>query len=181
MRRPDWADFAFAALVIIVGFAPVLAASGWQGAGSAGDFTCSCRGYHVLFSDSTYGGDRPNVFTNYQGSQIDAVQVSDAQSSVQGLDLYSNFSMARHLSGGSLVVDYSSPGLNFTKVVSVGSGTVKVDYEFGRNVTAVLTFWRWYFASIGPFDRPVTRELPTNGTVPFSFFGAGALFNGSLS
>ena len=181
MKRPDPMDFAFAALIVVVGVAPLLAAPGWVGYGAKGDYTCGCGQYYLAFSDSAYGGNRPYVFALYQGSQVDMIQMSDSQSTVNGLDLYSNFSMTRQVSGGSLVVDYSSPTLNFTKQVSVADGVVRVSYAFGRNVTATLTFWRWYYATIGPFNRPVTRSLAVNGSIPFSAFGKGVLLNGTLS
>lgn len=181
MKRPDRIDFLFAALVIVVGFAPLVTPYGWQGAGLTGDFACNCGQYHIAFSDLTYGGDRPNINTNYRGSSVEVVQVSDAVSTVDGLDLYSNFSMTRQLSGDNLVVDYYSPRLNFTKTVSEGNGTIFVDYQFGRNVTATLTFWRWYFTAVGPVSLPVDQAIPDNGTVPFTFFGAGGYFNATIS
>ena len=181
MRRPDWKDFAFAALIITVGISPVLTVPGWQGYGPHGEFAFNGGHYYVRYSDPTLGGDKPHVFALYQGFQVDMIEVSDDQSTVDGLNLFSNFTTSQNLVGGDLHVNYTSPALNFTKSVSVASGFVRVDYAFHRNVTADLTFWRWYYTSVGPFDRPVTRELPLSASIPFSFFGQGALFNGTIS
>lgn len=180
MKRPDLADFAFAALVVVISVAPVVTIQGWGGYGPVGEFSCSCGHYYVRFSDPSYGGDRPHVFTDYQGFQVDVVQMSDAASTVDGLNLYSNFTTRPSLGGGTLSVDYISPTLNFTKQVSVADGAVDVDYSFGRNVTAVLTFWRWYYSSVGPYDLPTTRSIPA-GDVAFSFFSQGAVFNATLA
>jgi hypothetical protein len=181
VKRPDAADFAFAALLIIIGIAPILTVPGWQGYGPHGEFSCSCGQYYVRFSDPTYGGDKPHVFALYQGFQVDLVELSDDQSTVNGLNMYWNFTTTQNVSGGALVVDYSSHGLNFTKTVSVSGGAVHVDYSFSESVNATLTFWRWYYFSIGPYDRPVTREILPNATIPFSVFGQGAVFNASLA
>ena len=180
MNRPDLADLAFAVLVIMIGVAPVLAVPGWSGYGPHGEFSCNCGQYFVRFSDPNYGGDRPNIFTTYQGFQVDVVQMSDTASTVDGLNLYSDFTTTPSLSGGTLSVAYSSPVLNLTKQVSVKDGAVDVNYDFGRNVTAVLTVWRWYFGSVGPYNIPTTREISGGGDIGFSFFSQGAIFNGSL-
>lgn len=179
--RPDLADFAFAALVIVISFSPLLPVPGWQGYGPHGEFSCNCGQYFVRYSDPTYGGDRPHVFTVYQGFQVDVAAASDSGSTVDGLDLYSNFTTAPAISGGTLSVLYSSPGLNFTKRMSYSDGAVDVYYAFPRNVTAVLTFWRWYYSTVGPYDRPTTRQLPAAQNVTFSFFSQGALFNASIA
>jgi hypothetical protein len=181
VNRPDLVDFAFAALVIAVGVTPILTVPGWQGYGPKGEFSCSCGPYYVRFSDSTHGGDKPHVYTTYQGFQVDVIEVSDEQSTINGLNIHSTFNTTRNLTGGGLLVEYTSPGVNFTKQVSVSDGVVYVDFKFTRDVTAVLTFWRWYYSSIGSFDRPVTRYIATNVSVPFTFFGQGAIFNATLS
>ena len=181
MRRPDWADFAFAALVIMVGVAPVLTVPGWQGYGPHGELSCTCGSYYVRYSDPTFGGDKPHTFVSFQGFQVDFIEVSDDQSTVNGLNVYSNFTTTQNVSGGGVVVAYVSRTVNFTKTVSVAGSELSVDYAFAENVTAVLTFWRWYYTSIGPFDRPVTRTMAVNGSIPFSVSGQGAVFNGTLS
>lgn len=178
---PDGLDFVFAVLVISVSLTPLLTFPAWQGYGPAGEFSCNCDRYFVRFSDPTSGGDKPSIFTLYSGFQVNVIEVSDQASRVDGLNLYSNLTARPSLQGRALAVSYSSPELNFTKLVSADNGAVNVNYTFERNVTALITLWRWYYASIGPFDRPVTRELGTTGKVDFTFFDQGALFNASVS
>ncbi|MDA4127516.1 MAG: hypothetical protein OK452_10015 [Thaumarchaeota archaeon] len=181
MRRLDGIDLLFAALVISVSFAPLMSVPGWQGYGPFGEYACNCGQYFVRFSDPTTGTDRPHVFASYNGLLVDVIQVSDQASSVDGLNLYSNFTARPRIDGGGLEVSYSSHSLNFTKHVSVSNEAVKVSYTFGKNVTALFTLWRWYYASIGHFDRPLTREISTAGDINFTFFDQGALFNASVS
>ena len=180
MRRLDGIDLLFVGLVISVSFAPLLSIPGWQGYGPIGEYACNCGQYFVRFSDPTTGADRPHIFSSYNGLQIDIIQVSDQASSVDGLNVHSNFTARPRMAGEGLVVSYSSPQLNFTKVVSVSNGEVKVSYSFGKNVTALITLWRWYYSSIGHFDRPLTREISPGGDINFTFFAQGALFNASV-
>jgi hypothetical protein len=181
MKRPDVVDFLFAVLVISVSFVPLLSVPGWQSSGPAGGYSCNCGQYLVRFSDPTVGGDKPRIYASYNGFQVGVMEVSDTTSSVDGLNLYPNFTAKPGLRGGGLTVNYSSPLLNFTKLVAVNSGTVNVSYSFGRNVTALISLWRSYFASVGPFDRPVTRELGNEGNFSFTFFDQGTLFNASVT
>jgi hypothetical protein len=166
--------------VVSVSIAPLLSIQGWQGPGSTGAYSCTCGQYFVRFSDAAVGGDKPHVYTSYNGFQVDVIEVSDDESSVNGLNMYSNFTARPDLEGGGLAVSYSSPQLNFTKTVSVGDGSVHVSYSFGRNVTALITLWRWYYTSIGAYDLPVTRDINTTGGINYTFFEQGAVFNGSV-
>jgi hypothetical protein len=121
------------------------------------------------------------VFAAYQGFQVDILEFSDYQSTVNGLNLHQNFTTRPSLSGQGLTVNYVSHALNFTKRIIIDGDVVNVDYTFDRGVTADFTFWRWYFTSIGPFDRPITRVVQDPGSLNFSVFGQGALFNASLN
>jgi len=180
LRRPDLADFAFAGLVIVISVAPLLSVTGWQGYGPGGEYSCICGKYYIRFADPAYGGDKPHVFVQYQGFQVDALEFSDIDSKVNGANLYSGYSVQRSLTNRGLLLDYSSASINFTKMVSESNGTVYVSYSFGRDVSAQLTFWRWYFTTVGPFSLPVTRTLGSSHDINFSFFGQGAVFNATL-
>jgi hypothetical protein len=175
LKAPDWADFALAGAIIIVSFAPLFQVSGWQSL-SGGGYDCVCGKYFLTYSGPAYGGDRPHVFISYEGYQIDVIQVSDSQSGAASLGL-SNFTESPGIHGSTMVVNYTSPGFNFTKIVAPRGDSIAVTYSFGRVVTANITLWRWYFGSIGPFDRPATRNLGVPGVINYSFIDQGAAFN----
>ena len=181
MKLPNWADFLVAGVIIIVSFTPLIPSQGWQTLPPPGGYSCSCGQYSVSYSGPNYGGDKPHVYTSYQGYQVDVLEVSDMQSTINGLDIYSNFTETPNLVGGVLSVDYGSPGLTFSKTVSLNGSTLSVDYAFSRTVNATLTLWRWYFASVGGFDLPVTRDLGPLGSVGYTFLQAGAQFNATVS
>ena len=181
MKRPDVYDFAFAALLVIVGFAPLMTVTCWQGYGPHGEFSCTCGQYYVRFSDPTFGGDKPHVFAVYQGFQVDMIEASDKSSTVDGLNLYANFTTAPKVVGGTLDVAYTSPTLNFTKQVTIDGGTLHIDYTFSRNVTADLTFWRGYYATVDGYSQTTTADLNPTDSISFSFLGQAALFNATLT
>jgi len=181
LKLPNWADFVIAGIVIFVSFTPLIPAQGWQALPPAGGYSCSCGQYSVSYSAPSYGGNKPHIYTNYQGYQVDVLEVSDKQSTINGLDIYSNFTSNQTLSGGALIVEYSSPGLDFNKTISQSGGTLSVDYSFSRIVSANITLWRWYFSSIGPFDRPFHRDFGSLSSVGYTFLQAGAAFNASVT
>jgi hypothetical protein len=181
LGRSDWSDFLVAGVIVIVSFTPLIQAQGWQALPSPGGYSCSCGQYFVSYSATNYGGDKPHIYTNYQGYQIDVLEVSDKQSTVNGLDMYSNFTETTNLAGGMLSADYASPGLTFSKTVSLNGSTLSVGYSFSRSVNASITLWRWYFASVSGFDLPITRDLGPLGSVGYTFLQAGAEFNAMVS
>jgi hypothetical protein len=167
--------------MISVSVAPLLSVQGWQSYGTLGGYTCNCGQYFVRFSDSTIGGDKPHIYASYNGFQVDVIEVSDDASRVNGLNMHSNFTARPSLESGGLTVSYSSPQLNFTKLVSVKNGVINMSYSFERNVTAEITVWRWYYRSIGNYDLPVARNIRISGGINYTFFDQGALFNTSVS
>lgn len=164
-----------------VSFIPLFPSEGWQSRSPPGTYTCNCGQYFLRYSDPSVGGDKPHIYANYNGFQVDMIEVSDSASYVNGLDAYSNFTATTSIQGGRLEASYSSPPLNYNKEISVGNGMVNVTYTFSKNVTLSLTLWRWYYASVGPYDRPVNRNLTMSGHISFSFIGQGAGFNATIN
>jgi hypothetical protein len=181
VKLPNWTDILVAGVIITVSFAPLIPSQGGEALPAPGGYSCGCGQYFVSYSGPNFGGDKPHIYTNYQGNQIDVLEVSDKESTIDGLNISSAFTEAQSVTAGALRVEYLSSGLNFNKTVSLSGSALSVGYTFSKSVNANLTLWRWYFASIGPFDRPVDRELGPLGSVSYTLLEAGAVFNATVS
>ncbi|MBC7130562.1 hypothetical protein H5T51_05005 [Candidatus Bathyarchaeota archaeon] len=178
--KPEMLDYLFVCFVIVVSFTPLLPFRGWQGYGPAGEFYYTGDVIQLRYNDPTFGNDKPHVFVSDAGRPVSLIEFSDHNSYVDDLNIYANFTVKTRLEEGVLKAFYASPGVSFVKIVEPGESHVAVTYVFSHNVTFLLTLWRWYFMSVGPFTMPVTRKLEPSSSINFSVAESGRIYSAQL-
>jgi hypothetical protein len=173
-------DYLFVCFVVLVSFTPLLPLRGWRGYGPAGEFYYSGDLIQIRYNDPSFGNDKPHVFVVEAGRPVSLIEFSDHQSYADDLNLYMNFTAKTRLEGGVLKATYSSPFLGLAKVVEPLIDGVKVTYSFNRTASFRLTLWRWYFASAGPFNMPMTRSLKPCNVINFSIAESGRIYYAQL-
>lgn len=173
-------DYLFVCFVIAVSFTPLLPLRGWQGYGPAGEFYYTGDLIQLRYNDPSFGNDKPQVFISEAGRPVSLIEFSDHNSYVDGLNLYVNFTVKTRIEGGVLRAMYYSPSLSLIKTVKPLVDGVKVTYNFNRTASLYLTLWRWYFASVGPFNMPMTRSLEPSNSLNFSVAESGRIHHAQL-
>jgi hypothetical protein len=169
------------AWIILLSFLPLAyhfgAPAEWTGYGE-GQFTYDDGSLHLIWSQITYGGDKP-LIEAYQtnatgGNPIELVELSDQASFVNGAPLYNITSSTRVVNATTLKAIYIGPGFDVVKTVSVRGDQVYASYAANESVAFELTFWHWYYGSVdGVSDSTLTTpgcsSPQTTSSVPGTF------------
>lgn len=180
MGNIDKLDTIFITLIIFMSFLPLIPLSGWQKYELAEGYSYTSELFYVKYNNPKFGNDKPHIFVKNHGIDTSLIELSDHESYIDGKNIYKDFSTTTRLINGALVINYSSINLKFTKIVRPEENYIKVIYEFPNNVTAELTFWRWYFRTIESFDRPIIRIIEPKDTLHFTFSDGSTLYHAYL-
>ena len=173
-------DYLFIVFIILISFVPLMPLTGWQGYGPAGEYTYTGEKIMLRYNDPTFGNDKPHVFIKDRGRTISLIELSDHQSTINDKNLYYGFSTKTRVVNGELKIFYESKNFSFIKIVKPLKNSIQVMFLSNNTINLTVTLWRWYYATIESFDRPVTRYIEPKNVISFSLFEGGRVYDAEL-